>query len=515
MPSVAGVDVPNWCVAGAAVLTPAAVYAYLLHTGRQRQKFFADTPQPEETSTIFAGLANVAEINHPLRSVPTTNQHFKTLGRSWGIRLPKWLFPKNEFFFLTADPAIVAEILSKKDVFHSRTSGFGFDNTLPNGILALRSEGPQSRWAMHRRLIAPLFSDKFLLGYSEQVQEKADLLKHILNERIKQSKGAEAECDVQECLKLATLDVIGSIGFGFNSKSLLTYLPKGHPQSLSKAEAEKELEFLWASELLLKETQQRNAEPSIFQYFPLRFMRWRKARGIMGKRINDVLSSKKEASKMNMLKALQDAHEDGKKMSKAELTDEILTLLLAGHETTGYTTSWALAEVARHPEVQEKILAETSAVDLDSLPLTTVQSLLPYTWMVWQEALRFHPTVPAMARQAEVDTTLGGKYKITAGSVVIVHQRTLAQSEEVWGPDVMSFSPERMEKGYPEMHLPFGFGGRTCIGKRLAYVEGVYLLAVIVKNFKLRVEKGSPSPTPRVTVTQHAEHGIPLLMSRR
>eukprot|EP00438_Fugacium_kawagutii_P011933 Skav206749 [mRNA] locus=scaffold1022:154672:156748:+ [translate_table: standard] len=452
MPNIGGVDVPNWCVAGAAVLTPAAVYAYLELTGRQRRKFFADTPQPEETSAIFAGLANMAETNHPLKSVPTIQQHFKTLGRSWGIRLPKWLFPKNEMFFMTADPAIVAEILSKKDVFHSRTSGFGFDNTLPNGILALRSEGPHSQWAMHRRLIAPLFSDKFLLG---------------------------------------------------------------HAQSLSKAEAEKELEFLWASDLLLNETQRRNAEPWILQYFPVRFMRWRKAKGIMGKRINDVLSSKQENSKMNMLKALQDAHEDGKKMSKAELTDEILTLLVAGHETTGYTTSWALAEVARHPEVQEKILAETSAVDLDSLPLTTVQSVLPYTWMVWQEALRFHPTVPFIPRQAEVDTTLGGKYKITAGSIVSVHQMTLAHSEEVWGPDVMSFIPERMEKGYPEMHLPFGYGGRTCIGKRLAYVEGVYLLAVIVKNFQLRVEKGSPAPTPRVTITQHAENGIPLLMSRR
>lgn len=243
MPSIAGVDVPNWCVAGAAVLTPAAVYAYLAHTSRQRQKFFADTPQPEETSAILVGLANMAEMNHPLRSVPTIQQHFKTLGRSWGIRLPKWLFPKNEMFFMTADPAIVAEILSKKDVFHSRTSGFGFDNTLPNGILALRSEGPQSQWAMHRRLIAPLFSDKFLLGYSEQVQEKAELMKYILNERINQGKGAEAECDLQKCLKLATLDVIGSIGFGFNAKSLMTYLPEGHPQSLSKAEAEKELEF--------------------------------------------------------------------------------------------------------------------------------------------------------------------------------------------------------------------------------------------------------------------------------
>eukprot|EP00439_Symbiodinium_sp_Y106_P007340 s2111_g1.t1 len=117
--------------------------------------------------------------------------------------------------------------------------------------------------------------------------------------------------------------------------------------------------------------------------------------------------------------------------------------------------------------------------------------------MAWQEALRLHPTLTALFRQAEVDTTLGGKYNIPKGSVVQVSQLALAHSEDIWGPDVMSFSPERMAKGYPEMHFPFGFGGRVCIGKRLAYVEGVYFLAFLVKNFMLRVEEGSPAPKSR------------------
>ena len=115
------------------------------------------------------------------------------------------------------------------------------------------------------------------------------------------------------------------------------------------------LRFLEASEVLLQETAKRNAEPTFMRYMPRRFMRWRKATGNLDKRINAVLSSgKSEGSRLNMLKALQDAHEGDKKMSKAELTDEILTLLIAGHETTGYTTSWALYEVACHPEVQEE-----------------------------------------------------------------------------------------------------------------------------------------------------------------
>eukprot|EP00435_Cladocopium_sp_Y103_P067643 s378_g30.t1 len=443
MPKVAGVDVPNCCVAGAAVLTPAAIYyAYLLRMSRQRRAFFADTPQPKETSAIFGGVETLAKLNIPDKALPLNRQLFKELGPTWGVRLPKWLFPNNEFFLQTCDPSIIAEILSKKDIFHSRPTDMLFGATIPLGLLALRSEGPHSQWAFHRRLVAPLFSDKFLLGYSEQIQEKADLLRFILNERIKDTKSSEAECDLQHCLKLVTLDIIGSIGFGFNSNALMTYLPKGHPRALSKAEAANELKFLEASEVLLLETQLRTGEPKLLRYLPHRLVRWWRSTQNLNKRINEVLSSgKQEGSRLNMLKALQDAHEGDRKMSKAELTDEILTLLEAGHETTGYTTSWALYEVARHPEVQEKILAETSTVDLDTLPMTHVQSLLPYTWMVWQEALRFHPTVAQFGRVAEVDTTLGGKYKLPAGSLVTISQYMLTQSEEIWGPDAMSFCP--------------------------------------------------------------------------
>ena len=219
MPTAAGVDVPKWCVAaGLTVITPAAAYAYILRTSRQRQEFFAHTPQPKEASVIFANLPMVAEKNHPEKAVQTVKQ-------------------------LTADPAIIAEVQSKKEIFHSRPSKILFDTTIPLGLLALRSEGPNSQWSFHRRLVAPLFSDKFLQGYSEQIQDKANLLQYILEERIKAARSVEAECDVQHCLKLATLDVIGSIGFGFDSSSMMTYLPEGHPKALSKSETANELQF--------------------------------------------------------------------------------------------------------------------------------------------------------------------------------------------------------------------------------------------------------------------------------
>ena len=208
-----GVDVPNWCVAaGAAVLTPAAIYAYLLRQGRARQAIFAETPQPKEPGPIFAGIVELAKIQGHTPLEPL-KKHFKDLGLTWGVRLPVWLFPHMEFLFFTADPAIIAEIQSKKDVFHSRPSGTGFASTVPEGLLALRNEGPQSSWALHRRLVAPLFSDRFLEGYSSQVSDKADMLRLVLNANIEEG---EVECDIQN---LGPRVGHGSLLFGFGFPS--------------------------------------------------------------------------------------------------------------------------------------------------------------------------------------------------------------------------------------------------------------------------------------------------------
>ena len=83
--------------------------------------------------------------------------------------------------------------------------------------------------------LRPLFSDKFLLGYSGQIQEKADLLRFILNERIKYTKSSEAVCDVQHCLKLATLDIIGSIGFGFQFQCFDDIPTGGSPSGIEQS----------------------------------------------------------------------------------------------------------------------------------------------------------------------------------------------------------------------------------------------------------------------------------------
>ncbi|CEM18767.1 unnamed protein product [Vitrella brassicaformis CCMP3155] len=137
--------------------------------------------------------------------------------------------------------------------------------------------------------------------------------------------------------------------------------------------------------------------------------------------------------------------------------------------------------------------------------------------MTFQEALRLHPTAPIFPREASEDVVLGGKYRLTAGSRILFNQQALAWNTELWGPDAKKFKPERMQR--PDLadldnYFPFGFGQRICIGKRLAYVEGVFLLAHFIQDFHLAVPSDF-APRYEVRVTLRSADGITLLLTPR
>ncbi len=311
-PRSQGVDVPNWSLAAGAavVLTPAAAYAYLLRQGRQRRAFFAATPQPEEKSVMFANLDKMVEWNDPLKSIPITKQMAKELGPSFGMRLPRWLFPKGDFIFLQ-----LIQRLSKRSSPRKTSSTQGWKAWALTRPFHEESSPWRQKDPFHRRLVAPLFSDKLLQGYSEQVFEKAELLRYILKERIQATKSVEAVCDLQLCLELVTLDIISSIGFGFNSNSVMTLLPHSTLEPWAKQPRNKS----WSSWKPLRTWCTRHKHvlvsrscSDIHRYLP-----WRWARKVIEERITNVLNSG-DTSKVNMLKVLQNAHEGDRKMSRAE-----------------------------------------------------------------------------------------------------------------------------------------------------------------------------------------------------
>jgi len=171
-----------------------------------------------------------------------------------------------------------------------------------------------------------------------------------------------------------------------------------------------------------------------------------------------------------------------------KIRDEVLTVLLAGHETTANTLTFTWWVLAQHPAVMERFYAEIDRVCQGRLPTVEDLSQLTYTRMVLCEVLRLYPPVWAMGRQAVTPIKLGG-YTIPAGATVILSQWVMHRDERYYA-DPTRFEPERWAtadstKRQSYSFFPFGGGVRLCIGEQFAWMEGILLLATIGQRWRL------------------------------
>ncbi|SFB25354.1 Cytochrome P450 [Amycolatopsis marina] len=170
------------------------------------------------------------------------------------------------------------------------------------------------------------------------------------------------------------------------------------------------------------------------------------------------------------------------------LRDELTTLLLAGHETTASTLSWALHLLDRHPGVARRLRAEAVDVLGDRLPEFADLRRLTYTGMVVQEVLRLYPPVWLLPRVALADDEIGG-YHVPAGADVVVCPYTMHRHPGHW-QDPGRFDPERFAPDRPVTrpryaYMPFGGGPRFCVGSNLGTMEAVFTIAVLMRDLRL------------------------------
>lgn len=188
---------------------------------------------------------------------------------------------------------------------------------------------------------------------------------------------------------------------------------------------------------------------------------------------------------------LQARDEDGGAMSDEELHDEIVTLLLAGHETTASAIVWMLYWIHYLPEVQQKLRAELDTLGPKPDPMAITQ--LPYLTAVCQEALRIYPITPTtFIRALREPMTLAG-YHFKAGTALMPATYILHQRPDIY-PEPQQFRPERfLEKQFaPHEFLPFGGGHRYCIGSALAMMELKLSIATFLTDFELTLPQARP-----------------------
>eukprot|EP00753_Platysulcus_tardus_P021321 PLAT8822.1.p1 GENE.PLAT8822.1~~PLAT8822.1.p1 ORF type:complete len:492 (-),score=157.76 PLAT8822.1:81-1418(-) len=354
----------------------------------------------------------------------------------------------------------------------------------------LTTEGDEHSW--QRKLLSPLFHFTNMKALLPIMQNKAvELLR-----RWQKAAGEGGELKIERELAAYTMDVIGLAGFDYDFNALA--LGKDSKMySVFKA-ISPGLDILGAIFPFLRSIPTaRNKE------------RWEGLR-ILRSAVEDIITNKAQATaKRSEPKTTRDlldimmAAEDstGRRMTEAEMTDNVLTFMVAGHETTATLLTWAFYALDKNPRVQDKLRAELmDAFGGDAEREVTWEELksLSYLEAFFQELLRRYPPVPVTSRLPLRDDELCG-YHVPAGTPVFICPYAIHHNDKVW-PDPFDFRPERfIEKPRPAPYtlLPFLAGDRSCIGSRFAMMEAKMALITLLPHLRMRC---APDVVTRTTL---------------
>ena len=218
----------------------------------------------------------------------------------------------------------------------------------------------------------------------------------------------------------------------------------------------------------------------------------------------------------DMLDMLMEVRDDqGQGLSGEEIRSQMVTFIVAGHETVASALTWAWALLAAHPQEQESLHEELSQIVQDA-PLTIDDyPRLVRTRAVFDEALRLYPPAWLITRKALEAGELAGR-EVPAGSLVIMSPWLLHRHPSLWrAPE--EFRPSRFidEDVDRSSFLPFGAGPRMCIGRDFAYIEGVLMLARLASRFEVSYPGGEGVPAVEPLVTIRPAGGLKLRITRR
>jgi cytochrome P450 len=228
-------------------------------------------------------------------------------------------------------------------------------------------------------------------------------------------------------------------------------------------------------------------------------------------------SSEDRGDLLSMLLLAQDTEGDGGTMTDQQLRDEVMTIFLAGHETTANALTWTWYLLSQNPDVEQKLHEEIDRVLAGCVPAYEDVAELKFTEMVLAESMRLYPPAWATGRLAIVETEIAG-YTVPPKALVLMSQFVMHRDPRYF-PEPLRFDPERWTPAARESrpqfsYFPFGGGPRRCIGEGFAWMEGVLLLATLAQRWRLRLVPNHPVALKPV-ITLRPKHGMRMVISRR
>jgi cytochrome P450 len=236
-------------------------------------------------------------------------------------------------------------------------------------------------------------------------------------------------------------------------------------------------------------------------------LRYRRGVRRMDHLVSRIIAERREKTedRGDLLSQLMLARDEaGRPLSERQIRDEVITMLLAGHETTALTLSWTWYLLGLHPAVDAQLAEEVHTVLGGRSPAVDDLPRLRFTEQVVSEALRLYPPAYAIGREALADCEIAGYY-VPAGTTVYVSPWVIHRDPR-WFDDPQAFRPERwsgnLARQLPRFaYMPFGGGPRICIGNRFAMTEVMLILAKVAQQFRLEWQRDRPvQPKPSITL---------------
>lgn len=395
--------------------------------------------------------------------------------------------------FIVSHPDGVKHVLQDQNRRYSKnTIQYNSLSTI-TGKGLLTSDGPL--WLRQRRLAQPAFARPRLMALDKIVVPAAQ----NMLARWRTAAGQGNEIDIDSEMMRLTLEVVG--------KALFSIDLRQEAERLTSA-------VLTTLDYIVFRARNVIVPPA---WVPTpQNIRFQRALRFLDQTVYGLIAERRRSGEMgtDLLGMLLQARDEetGQRMEDTQVRDEVMTMLIAGHETVASALTWTWYLLAHHPLEQERLCAEVTAALAGREPAVGDLAVLPYTGQIFSEALRLYPPAWVISRRAvEADDLLG--YPIPVGALIILSPYVVHRREDFW-PDALKFQPQRFDpqqeaRRHRFSYLPFGGGPRLCIGSHFAAVEAQLIMAMVAQQCRLELPPGAQVKVDAL-VTLRPQHGLAM-----
>lgn len=431
------------------------------------------TPVPQPPMRPIVGNIGELDSQAPIQSM-------MRLAMTYGPIYKLTIFGKD--MYVVSSQALVDE-LSDETRFQKRIHGPLKEIRAFAGDGLFTAYNSEPNWAKAHRLLTPAFGP---LGVRAMFDRMVDIANQMF---VKWERfGPGTIIDVADNMTRLTLDTIALCAFDYRFNSF--YQNEMHP-------------FVAAMVDALDEAGQRGRRPNVLSNLMVTRKRKYDSDQVVLARVAEQLIAERRSDprgleKKDLLNVMLNGVDtvSGEKLSDENIRYQLVTFLIAGHETTSGLLSFATYLLLRNPDVLLKAQAIVDDVIGSESPRVEHLAQLRYIEQILMETLRIWPTAPAFAVKPVADTMLSGRYPLTTRDTLLILEPMLHRDPMVWGDDAEAFRPERFEpanaeKLPPNSWKPFGNGARACIGRPFAMQEAQLVMAMLLQRFNIVLDDPS------------------------